>query len=338
LILPFPLHGVAPDGVTLSVNPGPNPLELTLAWTGGQPPFQVYRSTDAAAVAQEEKLLGETEDRTWTDQPPEGDLFFFLVTSPCVFTPPEVCDGMDNDCDGTIDGPGSEGSCALAHASAACLDGRCAIGDCDSGFGDCDLDAATGCEADLAADAAHCGACGNACSFPNASAQCASGSCVMGGCARSFADCDGIEANGCEVQNSGYSNVPPGENLGSFDADSCAGGYCTCLGCPFLLSRSGTRGRYFQITAREASACSAYVALRFELIVPPGADYDLYVSGGCRCAPTGCSSTASGNDSVVVYCDDTGAGNDGFTAQVEVRYYSGRACEPWTLNVYRREC
>jgi hypothetical protein len=40
---------------------------------------------------------------------------------------PEVCNGIDDDCDGQTDGAGSEASCPTRdHATAACTDGACA--------------------------------------------------------------------------------------------------------------------------------------------------------------------------------------------------------------------
>ncbi|MFO0608719.1 MAG: hypothetical protein U0324_36470 [Polyangiales bacterium] len=89
--------------------------------------------------------------------------------------------------------------CAFANAAARCGAGSCAMGACADGFGDCDGDPATGCEADLRASDRHCGACGRSCDpAPNTSAACAMGACVRA-CLPGFADCDGAPANGCEV-------------------------------------------------------------------------------------------------------------------------------------------
>ena len=63
-----------------------------------------------------------------------------------------------------------------ANATAACVGGACGLGQCAPGFENCDGDVATGCEAELATDDLHCGACNNPC----ASGQVCQGStCVV---------------------------------------------------------------------------------------------------------------------------------------------------------------
>jgi hypothetical protein len=56
---------------------------------------------------------------------------------------PEVCNGVDDDCDGTTDEDPTE--CAFENASTACGPGGCGIGACQEGFLDCDP--VVGCEA-----------------------------------------------------------------------------------------------------------------------------------------------------------------------------------------------
>ncbi|XXF79298.1 hypothetical protein P2318_05970 [Myxococcaceae bacterium GXIMD 01537] len=69
---------------------------------------------------------------------------------------------------------------------------------CDVGFADCDGNAANGCEADLLASEANCGACGTVCAgAPSAHAVCGAGTCGLG-CVVGTFDCDGNPANGCE--------------------------------------------------------------------------------------------------------------------------------------------
>src|SRR3989442_7477781 len=91
------------DGVTLYVNIDPSFGTLTLQWTGGDPEFQVFRSTDPATVVDPASKLGDTSLRTWYDQPPAASILFYKVTSPCVYNPPEVCNGIDDDCNGVVD-------------------------------------------------------------------------------------------------------------------------------------------------------------------------------------------------------------------------------------------
>jgi MYXO-CTERM domain-containing protein len=89
--------------------------------------------------------------------------------------------------------------CSFAHAAASCAESACVLGACDAGFGDCDQDPATGCEAELALDAQNCGACGTVCSFAHAAASCAANACALGACDAGYDNCDADAANGCEV-------------------------------------------------------------------------------------------------------------------------------------------
>lgn len=66
-------------------------------------------------------------------------------------------------------------------------------GECPEGFVDC----GNGC-VDLASSKSHCGACGKACGFPHASAECAAAVCELTACEAGFEDCDGDASNGCE--------------------------------------------------------------------------------------------------------------------------------------------
>jgi hypothetical protein len=88
--------------------------------------------------------------------------------------------------------------CVLDHATPACSAGTCAVAACVVGFGNCDGQAANGCERDLATDPDHCGACGRPCSRPNASSTCTAGLCGLGACHPGFDDCDADPVNGCE--------------------------------------------------------------------------------------------------------------------------------------------
>jgi hypothetical protein len=69
---------------------------------------------------------------------------------------PEICDGLDNDCDGTADNGfdklndprycGGCNACNIPHAIAGCQAGKCMIAICELGWVDLDKDLGTGCE------------------------------------------------------------------------------------------------------------------------------------------------------------------------------------------------
>jgi len=120
----------------------------------------------------------------------------------------EICDGKDNDCDGStdegnvcndIDNCGSFGNkCPTrANANIACSNGKCTF-TCKSGYLDCNNNAADGCEASISTDINNCGKCGNKCSYANANALCQNSQCSMGSCTGNYADCNKNSADGCE--------------------------------------------------------------------------------------------------------------------------------------------
>ena len=86
---------------------------------------------------------------------------------------------------------------AAAHAAPACAAGACQLV-CAPGFDDCDGKSANGCEADLARNAANCGACGETCGDVTTGAVCKNGICELD-CAPGVSDCDLDLTNGCEV-------------------------------------------------------------------------------------------------------------------------------------------
>ena len=125
-------------------------------------------------------------------------------------------------------------ACARPNADTACEESACVIVECDTNFGDCDLDAENGCEAALLTDLDHCGACDALCAFDDALAQCSGGVCGLGDCDDGFSDCDADASNGCEtsiVDNDAACGgcglvCDPVNGLGE-----CQGRDCVILGC-----------------------------------------------------------------------------------------------------------
>ena len=85
-----------------------------------------------------------------------------------------------------------------ANASRTCLAGVCSF-TCNAGYGNCNNNAADGCEVSLASNALNCGRCGNVCpARANASSTCVASQCSFT-CATGYGNCDGNATNGCEV-------------------------------------------------------------------------------------------------------------------------------------------
>lgn len=89
---------------------------------------------------------------------------------------PELCNSIDDDCNGTVDGPAASSSCGLANAVSACVGGFCEVGSCNVDFGNCDGIDTNGCEVDTRISASHCGSCGSSC---GAALSCAASTCEV---------------------------------------------------------------------------------------------------------------------------------------------------------------
>ena len=174
-------------------------------------------------------------------------------------------------------------ACAVAHATPSCAAGVCGIASCDAGHANCDGSAADGCEIDLRSDALHCGACGNRCVVPHATARCAGGGCGIAACDPGFADCDGDAGNGCEADLAGVANCGAcGVSCGARHHATptcgpgcgfvCETGYADCdgdasNGCEALLAgdrlhcgacgNACTQGRGCQAGACTTAVCAA---------------------------------------------------------------------------------
>jgi hypothetical protein len=99
---------------------------------------------------------------------------------------------------------GCGAACNLAHATAACVNGVCAIAPsgCAAGWADCNGYVKDGCETNLMTSLTDCGACGAVCAPANAaSAICSDGVCNVVDCAPGLGlrDCNHSAVDGCEA-------------------------------------------------------------------------------------------------------------------------------------------
>lgn len=95
---------------------------------------------------------------------------------------------------------------------------------CLPNYADCNNNLSDGCEANLQGDLNNCNACGGACGTTNAVPKCATGVCSLT-CNAGYMDCDGKNANGCEVQTGGNDNNNCG-GCGTVCAGTCNAGVC----------------------------------------------------------------------------------------------------------------
>jgi hypothetical protein len=165
----------------------------------------------------------------------------------------ELCDSLDNDCDGAIDedtdlanDPRNCGQCGMVcsaplHAVADCASGQCTYL-CEDGWYDNNGQGADGCEApecdptaelcdghdndcdgevDEGFDQTLVDSCGPfcvVCAYQHARASCVAGVCEMGACEAGWHDADGLESTGCE-----YPCTPTGDEECDSQDNDCDG-------------------------------------------------------------------------------------------------------------------
>ena len=136
----------------------------------------------------------------------------------------EMCNGLDENCDGVPDDgfdfmrdPKNCGSCGFnCQPAQVCWDGQCVL-ECPGHLTRCGQECA-----DFSTDPRHCGGCDQACEFPNASATCVDGECLMGACDPGWFDDNRDPVDGCESDGSSPDGgLPDG---GSPDGGSDGGG------------------------------------------------------------------------------------------------------------------
>ena len=181
-----------------------------------------------------------------------------------------ACLATNADCDGDVDN-GCEAhlatstehcaacgqACNVANGTAVCQGSVCAVGQCDSGYRDCDGDPLNGCETNTDYDPDNCDTCDHECPGGDY-AICTDGNCGTTACAPGTGDCDDNPSNGCETDTTsssdhcGFCNNPCGfpNGVGACNSSVCALSSCTAPydncdgndanGCETDLTQSGS--------------------------------------------------------------------------------------------------
>ena len=186
---------------------------------------------------------------------------------------------------------------------------------------------------DLQTDAANCGACGMACS---AGGACAAGRCATATCMTNASDCNRNSADGCEVIHGTAANTCAAAlNLGAFCGDTACALFCPSRSLRVVATRTGTRTTWFRGRLNECSSCPASLNGRLTLRGPPGVDYDLFVYSACG-RLIGSSQRLAGVDDTYTLTGGGSFGSDSSDFFVEVRWFSGASCMPFTLTFEAR--
>jgi hypothetical protein len=131
--------------------------------------------------------------------------------------------------------------CVKANDTPVCNAGACAVASCDTGYGNCDLDPANGCETNLNTSTTNCGKCNASCSVANGTPACNLGKCDIASCKAGFDDCNADPSDGCETNinkdttNCGkcgtscvVANGTPACTAGACSISACGANYADC--------------------------------------------------------------------------------------------------------------
>lgn len=260
----------------------------------------------------------------------------------------DACDPGYGDCDGdastgcetALDSSAHCGACGMAcapaNASAACVEGMCAVDACNPGFADCNGAPSDGCETELGTTT-NCGACGDTCA---SGSDCVGGACSTTSCPAGTSECDADPTVACEVDHAGYVNsCAAPEDLGSAPGDLACGFLCPSASWRTLATRRGNTGKWFRARVTEASSCCADVYHCFTLTVPAGVDYDLLAYSSCGALLGSLPEGPGVTEELCVYRTDDCLGvDDAFDYWLEVRHRSGASCFEWQLTAEQTDC
>lgn len=214
----------------------------------------------------------------------------------------EVCDGIDNNCNSFVDDGDPDVMCprGMHVATTGCDAGACVITECEPGWGDCDMDAANGCETSLDT-LSDCGSCGTPCAPTNAVGDCSSGECRIGACNMGFGDCDTMAGNGCETSTTTLTDCglcgracSPAGAVGDCSTGSCEIGSCNsnrgdcdsnaANGCETTLTTNTDCGGCGMVCAPPGGLgeCSTGMCRLTTCTMPGTADCDGSSANGCE--------------------------------------------------------
>jgi hypothetical protein len=194
--------------------------------------------------------------------------------------------------------------CVTPNGTAVCAMGTCGVGACDTGYANCDMMAANGCEVLTVNDRSNCGRCGNVCPTPpSGTTVCRAGACLVSACPAGTEDCNMSAADGCEVTTTNnltncggcgircpaIDNGTPSCTAGRCGVGACNAGFADCdrsaaNGCEINttnnLSHCGGCGVVCPSPANATRTCAAG-ACGFTCL-PGFANCDGIASNGCE--------------------------------------------------------
>ncbi|MGI8476774.1 MAG: hypothetical protein ACR2OO_10435, partial [Thermomicrobiales bacterium] len=210
-----------------------------------------------------------------------------------------ACPAGQTDCSGTcVNTQADAGNCgtcgtrcAFSHAvGGACEAGVCSLGSCAAGYGNCDGQAADGCETDLTG-VANCGSCGTVCPGDACTpAQCSGGACNRTSSCTGSQTCGGggvaDQCGSCTPATT----CPGGQNCGTAP-DGCGStvscGTCTAPANATATCTSGTCGFTCSAGFQPNTAGDGCDAIPPPANTCPAGGVDFCVVGGSNAA--GCN-------------------------------------------------
>jgi hypothetical protein len=255
----------------------------------------------------------------------------------CVPAPAEVCNGIDDTCEGDIDEGFEVGTPCDGADGDLCNEGLVVCDAeggaiCDDSTGDAvelcntiddDCDGAIDEGFNLMNDEQNCGMCGNVCAEINGTNTC-TGSVCHPSCDAGAFDCNQNPNDGCELLRDDGPMCQTATDVGSVNGDSTS----------VPITRTGATEEFFKVRIVESLLnASSPLTATITLTTPLGADFDLYVTCASCNDPRGAQSLSGATVDTVSVGRSDGTGDVSFDLYIEVRYFMVDAgvCGDWTL-------